>query len=128
MILSLLLIACLWFAVHDLLARAHHRIDRIRLLWLKLPLCLALLVLTACTHSIPTRSLPVPAQCDSMCYAPCDTTRPAWTPADASKPAAWDDIAPQVVAPLGHQLDLCELHRQACTQCLQRLKDAGVLQ
>lgn len=87
------------------------------------------LALTACgQHAIkPATTEPVPAQCDAKCYTPCDVTAPAWSPVDANDPKAWDLIGTQVVAPLRDQRDRCELHRQACTQCLERLERAGVI-
>lgn len=127
MTLPLLFSLCLALALRDLATAAGSRPARITLLWAKLPLCVALLLLAACTRTVPAKVGAVPAQCDSMCLAPCDTTRPSWQPADPSSPDAWDEIAPQVVVPLGAKLDVCELHRRACAQCLERLRAAGVI-
>lgn len=70
---------------------------------------------------------PVPAQCDPRCFEPCDDRLPAWRPADPESPEAWDELPGQVLIPARRRLWSCEGHRQACVQCLDRLRDAGVI-
>ena len=70
---------------------------------------------------------PVPAQCDAQCFVPCDTRLPPWRPADPDSPRAWDELGEQVLAPARFQLEVCELHRRACHECLDRHRKAGVL-
>lgn len=125
MILIAILIACLILAILDLV-RAITGVP-VRHTWAKLALVLALVLTAACGRSVPQRPEPVPAQCDSLCFAPCNTQLPKWTPANPDDPAAWDTLGPQVIKPGQLQLQQCELRRQACDTCIQRLRAAGVL-
>ena len=125
MILIAILLLCLLLSVTDLLRAIHRRRQRHGLA--KSALIAAVLVTAACSRTVPTRGGPVPAQCNAMCEVPCTTQLPRWEPADPDSPDAWDSLAPQVIQPAQQQLQQCELHRQACTQCLQRLRAAGVL-
>lgn len=70
---------------------------------------------------------PVPAQCDPRCFEACDVLVPAWRPVDPDSPEAWDELPGQVLIPARRRLWNCEGHRQACVQCLDRLRDAGVI-
>lgn len=73
---------------------------------------------------------PILAQCDAKCYTPCvaadGDTGIRWdgSPTD---PAMFDRLADQVTLPLADRLRACDVNRQACTQCLDRLKSAGVI-
>lgn len=81
----------------------------------------------ATTPPIPSKAQPVDAQCDTLCYTPCDTTMPLWHPKDPNSPDAWDELAEQVVIPSKGMTEQCELHRQACERCLDRLLKSGVI-
>lgn len=81
--------------------------------------------------SAPVKTPPVVAQCATECYAPCTPseadTGVEWTsPADSS--SAWDSLAGDVVPDLVQRLQVCETRRKACVQCLDRLKNNGVIQ
>lgn len=125
MILIAILSVCLLLAVADLVRAIGHQV--IRYTMLKPALVLALLITAACSRTVPQRQEPVPAQCDSLCFAPCNTQLPKWTPANPDDPRAWDTLGPQVIKPGQLQLQQCELHRKACDVCIQRLRAAGVL-
>lgn len=95
---------------------------------MRLLLVPALLLLAGCPGPVrPDKPAPVPAQCDAQCYATCDTRMPLWQPSDPDSPRAWDELGEQVLSPAKDQLDRCELQRKACHQCIDRLKQAGVL-
>lgn len=86
---------------------------------------LAVPLLAACGRN--TR--PVPAQCNAVCFAPCAAdgdTGVRWE-ADPNNPAAWDALGGEVVPALADKLRVCEVRRQACEQCLQRLEAAKVI-
>jgi hypothetical protein len=84
-------------------------------------------MLTGCAlFKAKPRAEPVNESCDASCRLPCDTAVPRWAPVDADDPAAWDAYVPQVTIPLAAKLQTCEVARQACVQCLDRLKAAGV--
>ena len=82
-------------------------------------------VLAGCGRN-NTRPDAVNEQCDSTCRVPCDTTIPLWKPVDPNSPEAWSSYPKQVTIPLGKKLETCELARQECVKCLDRLKAAGV--
>lgn len=73
---------------------------------------------------------PVLAQCNVLCATPCvepnGDTGIRWdgSPVD---PKAWDALADQTAPALADRLRVCETHRQACTQCLDRLEQQGVI-
>jgi len=70
---------------------------------------------------------PVDEACAAECRMPCDDTIPKWTPADPSSPQAWDSYPRQVTLPMQAKVRQCDrIHREACVQCLDRLKEAGV--
>ena len=73
---------------------------------------------------------PVPALCDARCLAPCvgkhGDTGVRWE-ATADDPAAFDALGESVIPALAEKLRGCELHRQACEQCLRRLDKRGVI-
>lgn len=85
-----------------------------------------LLASTACTRL--TR--PMPALCNAMCFAPCTSTTGdtgvRWEAAPED-PAAWDDLGGNVAPALADKLRVCEVRRQSCQQCLQRLDKAGAI-
>jgi hypothetical protein len=74
---------------------------------------------------------PVQAQCEeTQCRNPCVSedgdTGIRWdgSPTD---PAAFDALVDDVVEPLVEKLRQCEVRRKACEQCLDRLREAGVI-
>ncbi|GAB3335289.1 hypothetical protein [Marilutibacter aestuarii] len=86
------------------------------------------LALAGCGPKRPGPPSPaVPALCNALCYVPCDTQAPAWTPRDPDSPEAWRELGEQVIAPLVGQLTQCEAGRRACAQCIERHKASGVL-
>lgn len=87
---------------------------------------LLVLALAGCATP-PAPRAPVEANCSALCRVPCDTSVPRWTPADPEAPEAWDTYPEQVTFPVVARLRACEVHRQACVQCLDRLTKAGVL-
>lgn len=89
----------------------------------------AVLALASCRSlpPIPDEATAVDAQCDTLCWTPCDTRIPAWTPPDPDSPSAWDLVPIQVLAPARALLETCELNRRACHRCLDRLREAGVI-
>lgn len=70
---------------------------------------------------------PVPAQCDSACLTPCDTTWPRWTPVDPEDPRAFDDKVTQVEIPAREKLEMCEAKRRNCQACLESLERRKVI-
>lgn len=90
-------------------------------------LCLALFLLTACkSNTAFVKPDPPPENCEATCRTPC-TVDPniQYVPVPGSD-RAFDDLVEQVVAPLLGEVKKCDTHRQACVQCLDRLKQAGV--
>lgn len=91
---------------------------------------LAAIALVLCTGWSCTRpSLPVPAQCNPICRLSCAENGDSgvrWT-ADPNSPAAWDELGGEVIPLLTGKLQTCEVRRQACEQCLQRLDAEGVI-
>jgi len=83
-------------------------------------------LLPACRDDV--RPTAVPENCDALCRTPCNLIVPIWTPQDPDSPDAWDSYPEQVTSPVVGQLNQCELHRQACVQCLDRLKKSGLTQ
>lgn len=74
---------------------------------------------------------PIAAQCEeTLCRNPCvgedGDTGIRWdgTPTD---PAAFDALLGDVIEPLGEKLRTCEERRRSCVQCLDRLREAGVI-
>lgn len=109
---------------------SHAGVARLLLALVLIPIMLVLAgALTGCARNppIPHRAEPVPAQCDSLCYQPCDVRIPPWQPTDPDSPAAWDELPDQVLIPARLRLWTCEQHRQACERCLDRLREAGVI-
>lgn len=97
--------------------------------------CIALcaVFLAGCHGGSGTTKEPpaVLAQCeDAVCRAPCvgedGDTGIRWdgSPVD---PAAFDALLDDVIEPLAGKLRTCETRRKACVQCLDRLKEAGVI-
>ena len=74
---------------------------------------------------------PVAAGCSSLCETPCvgadGDTGIRWdgSPVDA---AAWDALADRTTFLLADALRQCETHRRACAQCLDNLREQGVIQ
>lgn len=86
-------------------------------------LLLALALLAGCRTTTP--QLPVAAQCNPLCLAPCAATV-EWN-ADPDDAAAWDVLAGEVVPALVAAHQTCEAHRRACEQCLRRIERAGII-
>lgn len=89
-------------------------------------LLLASLAMLAGCNLLPRKPMPVDEGCDALCRTPCDASIPLWTPADPDAADAWDTYPEQVTIPLRGKVQTCDLHRQSCVQCLDRLKAAGV--
>ena len=105
-----------------------HFILRVTLLAI---LCLVvLLACSGCQSKGPVNAAPVQSHCETMCYTPCikedGDTGVRWI-ADFTRPDAWETLGDDVVAALSGKLRTCELHRKACEQCLQNLKEEGVI-
>lgn len=88
--------------------------------------CVLVVLLVAGCGALRPKPAPVNENCDAICRVPCDTTVPLWKPVDANRSDAWTSYPEQVTLPLAKKLDTCEVARQACVQCLDRLKQAGV--
>lgn len=92
---------------------------------------LSALLLTGWGSCTARQPPPVPAQCDAQCFRPCvgereDTgVRVLGDPAAAS---TWDEIGGDVNQQLANRLRQCDVRRQACQQCLQRLDKENVIQ
>lgn len=90
-------------------------------------LCTSVMVLTACGS---VRFGRFDAHCDAMCFQTCTgkdgDTGVRWD-VKADDPAAWDTLGDDVTSQLASQVRTCEVRRQACAQCLQRLQDAKVI-
>lgn len=92
-------------------------------------LALALgLSLSACgaKQGIAVKPDPLPENCEASCRTPC-TVDPdiKYTPVPGSKDAI-GDITKQVIAPLVVEVTkVCDSHRVACVQCLDRIKATG---
>lgn len=91
---------------------------------------LATLVIALAGCSTAPRAGAIPALCDARCFIPCvdgrGDTGVRWESA-ADDPAAFDALGESVIPALSDKLRGCELHRQACNQCLRRLHNAGVV-
>lgn len=88
---------------------------------------LCALVLSGCgIFQRTAKAEPVDENCSADCRRPCDATAPLWTPADPDSPSAWDSYPEQVTIPLRGKVLTCDLQRQECVKCLDRLKEAGV--
>lgn len=92
----------------------------------------ALVLLTGCPGPAQDEIRPpVAAQCEDRCFEPClkegEDTGIRWdgSPVEAE---AWDRLVDGGLFPLADKLRQCEVNRRACTQCLDRLKKAGVIQ
>jgi hypothetical protein len=73
---------------------------------------------------------PIPAQCDAVCFVPCvgkdeDTgVRVTGNPDDAG---TWDEIGGDALDTLARKLRTCDVGREACVKCLNRLDKAKVI-
>lgn len=88
-----------------------------------------LLALVACDGPvIPPKPEPFPLACPAVCFEPCDTAWPEWTPANPDAPEAWDERTEQVDIPAKAKIDRCDmLHRRACADCLRRAEASGAV-
>lgn len=66
------------------------------------------------------------AQCEAVCWTPCNASGIAFAPAPETTDAI-GDLVQQVVIPLRGRIEQCEVSRLACQQCIDRLKRAGVI-
>lgn len=92
---------------------------------------LVAVIVTGCAL-IPQRykAKAVPAQCDSMCYAPCvakDGDTGVRVTGDPNNASTWDEIGELLASTFREKLEACDAHREACVKCLQRQQKAGVL-
>lgn len=91
---------------------------------------LLLVVLMACLAACTTSRGVIPAQCNAMCFQACTgkdgDTGVRWE-AGETDPSAWDALGSEVTGQLADKLRTCDKRREACTQCLQRLNDQGVI-
>lgn len=87
-------------------------------------LCAAL---AACAQPV-IQAPPQPpiAQCDAVCWQPCNADGITFAPAPATTDAV-GDLTEQVIVPLRGRIDQCEVSRLACQQCIDRLEHAGVI-
>lgn len=92
-------------------------------------LLVAALLMNGCLPKkpIPVGAEAVDAQCETICWTPCETQIPRWNPPDPDSPSAWDLVPIQVIDPARKLLETCELHRKACHQCLDRLRAQDVI-
>jgi hypothetical protein len=68
----------------------------------------------------------IPENCDPQCRQSCVLSPDIKFAEPAGPYNAGDEITKQVVAPLIGAFKQCDLQRQACTMCLDRLKEAGL--
>lgn len=101
-----------------------------RLICIILWVLLIILLLTGCSSNPVTIPPPALAQCNSMCYTPCVTkegdTGIVWE-ATGTKAEDWDLLAGSVVIDLIRSLKQCDKGREACTKCLDRLEQQGII-
>lgn len=81
-------------------------------------------ILSAC-QSVPGKSSPVNAGCDASCATPCDKGG-TWD-VDGETPDDWDALA-LLTLDYADKLRACEVRRASCAKCLDRLREAGVIQ
>lgn len=91
--------------------------------------CALVLLLTGATCQ-RRAAVPVPAQCNAICFSPCvdasGDTGIRWE-ADPNDPAAFDALGGDVTPALSDKLRTCDKRREACVQCLRRLDDRRVI-
>lgn len=89
-------------------------------------LLLVILLLSACSSMKGA----IPAQCNAMCFQPCVSkdgdTGVRWDAKEAD-PGAWDALVGDVTIQMATKLRTCEVRRQSCTQCLERLRDQNLI-
>lgn len=93
---------------------------------MKILITLLLVLLLSGCQLFARKPMPVDEGCDASCRTACDAEVPVWQPADPASPDAWDSYPEQVTIPLRGKVLQCDLQRQTCVQCLDRLKAAGV--
>lgn len=78
------------------------------------------------TPVVPTPPEPPPESCAAECRQPCDTAGIELVLEEGATDA-FDQLVLQVVIPLRARLQQCsDIHRGACVQCLDRLREVGV--
>ena len=81
-------------------------------------------ILSAC-QSVPGKPSPVNAGCDASCATPCDKGE-QWQ-VDGNSAQDWDALA-LLALDYADKLRACEVRRASCAKCLDRLREAGVIQ
>jgi len=81
-------------------------------------------MLSACA-SVPGKSVAVNAGCSDLCLTPCP--KGELGQADGNSAQDWDALA-LLTLDYADKLRACEVQRQACVKCLDRLREAGVIQ
>ncbi|MGH8081883.1 MAG: hypothetical protein ACREP7_15015 [Lysobacter sp.] len=88
----------------------------------------ACLVLAACTTG--QHRGPIAAQCNPVCFDRCvdeqQDTGIRWD-ADPQDASAFDALAGEVVPALTGKLRTCDVRREACAQCIERLERRGLI-
>lgn len=64
--------------------------------------------------------------CDILCRTPCTVDKNIRLVPKAGDKDVLETITRQVIIPLRGEVRVCDTHRVACVQCLDRLQDAGV--
>lgn len=92
-------------------------------------LVIAALLASGCKLDQFVKRSPIPSQCNAICYVKCaegSDTGVRWN-ADYNDPKAWDSLAADTIGKLTQKLLVCEKHRAACEQCLNRLEEQKVI-
>lgn len=88
------------------------------------------LILSGCKSTPVVIAPPALAQCNQMCYTPCvkenGDTGVVWE-VTGTQANDWDELGDTVTSMLSAKLRQCELNRQACTKCLDRLETENVI-
>lgn len=90
-----------------------------------------LVILAGCKSAAVVTPPPVEAQCDAVCYAPCvdpetKDTGIRWE-GPALQPTTTDALEGDVIPQLAGKLRECDVNRQACVKCLDRLEQNKVI-
>lgn len=75
-------------------------------------------------------AVPVPAQCDVVCFIRCvqeDGDTGIRVTGDPDAPETIDELGEITTVTLPTMLRTCDARREACAQCLRRLERAGVI-
>ena len=80
---------------------------------------LIILSLTACSHHFPVKQEPYDPHCNEICFQECEPLI-KWQSGTA-------DEAIALLKTDGVQYMQCEIRREACVECLERLLKANVI-